>query len=532
MKRILALLIAALMLLGCSAFADEYADVDLTPYYEWADSLDTTGQNYDEHLTIQMASPYLVGDSEYYNNGDIVTRWFNQHFNMDWDLIDLSVENPDEKIRTMINSGDCPDVLRWFSFDITEISNYIDQGLFYRFPDDWRERWPNLAAMQDTVPAAAVLAERAEGTYTIFKAVYFSNMVSEHLVGHDAIHIRKDWAEAVGFELNDALSAKDLLEYARLVKEQDPGQVGDKLVPIALDTDYAGVMFLRYNYPVWNKIYKEDGQYKWGFADERTLECLKLYRQAYEEGLISPEFYVHSADDAKGMFTTTGVAGSWVNGGHVGYVVSVYQDIRDNLGDPDDKYATAAIIGNDGYYHDMQPGNFWGNTYFSADCPEEVFVRYMDMMEAGLSLEIREVFSNGFKGLNWDYDENGDKVVLKEIVPNTYPIHTFLSVCADDLAAAGGSVDPDYVKLTPVAQRNYDAKAEHYNPDCIIPIDFDQQGFSSDIHDQLTNINYGNMVINIVVSDEDVETLWKKAIEDNAYIVDPAIEELNEVFCK
>ena len=61
------------------------------------------------------------------------------------------------------------------------------------------------------------------------------------VVNHESVYLREDWANAVGFEIKDAYTASEIMEYARLVKEQDPGNVGTILrtadawnVPVAL----------------------------------------------------------------------------------------------------------------------------------------------------------------------------------------------------------------------------------------------------------------------------------------------------------
>ena len=46
------------------------------------------------------------------------------------------------------------------------------------------------------------------------------------VVNHESVYLREDWANAVGFEIKDAYTASEIMEYARLVKEQDPGNVG------------------------------------------------------------------------------------------------------------------------------------------------------------------------------------------------------------------------------------------------------------------------------------------------------------------
>ena len=48
-----------------------------------------------------------------------------------------------------------------WGFNYGELVDYAAQDAVYRFPDDWKERWPNVAASQECVPGAAVAEESA-----------------------------------------------------------------------------------------------------------------------------------------------------------------------------------------------------------------------------------------------------------------------------------------------------------------------------------------------------------------------------------
>ncbi|MFR9256263.1 MAG: hypothetical protein ACLVJ6_12610, partial [Merdibacter sp.] len=178
LKNLLALLLALLMALGgASALAAEkeevvYDEEDIALAKEYTDTLDTSGRTYDEHLVIELASEMLT-DGMDYNNGSVASQWFTEHFNYEFDIVAIPDSNANDKVRTMINSGDVPDVLRWNNFDINEITSYIDQGLFYRLPDDWEERWPNIAHAQSLVPVAEALEEKVDGTYGLFRVVMY-----------------------------------------------------------------------------------------------------------------------------------------------------------------------------------------------------------------------------------------------------------------------------------------------------------------------------------------------------------------------
>lgn len=187
---------------------------------------------YPDHMVFQVASTNINESVDY--NGDELSRYFEDKFNFEWDIISLPTENSEEKIRVWINAGNMPEVVIGGSYKSGEMMNYIDQELLYRFPDDWKERWPNAAKAFELTSLGDAVANQAGGTYIFPRAIFASNYPAEKVVPHYLAYLRKDWAEAVGFPLKDAYKTSELMEYARLIKEKDPGNVGSRLVPMAI----------------------------------------------------------------------------------------------------------------------------------------------------------------------------------------------------------------------------------------------------------------------------------------------------------
>ena len=540
LNRIIALaLAAALLVCGCALAAEKEKYVntpeEIAKAKEWADTLDP--RTYDTHITIELACQDLK-DNVDYQKGDVLGQWYTEHFNIDWDLVAIPTANANDKIRTMINSGEAPDVLRWNDFIVNEVTTYIDQELFYRFPDDWKQRWPHLAAMQAKVPAAAVLEQKMGGTYAILRATYYHYYPYDKIYNHHSAYLRRDWADAVGFPIKDAYTPSEIMEYARLIKEKDPGNVGDKLIPLTADTGNFLGLFIGSTYPRYCQVYRgTDGRYHWGFEDEETLKYLKLFKQAFDEGLISREFYTISNDDARNLYCISGISGGWIGAGSVPH--DVHQHFRDDLGLTDDNWHMAAIVGEDGFYHDNESSNMWGGTYFSGDIDPAVFERMMDIMDFAMSDEGLDLRCNGFQYCDWKYDEKGVRVPIFD--PEKYqsssrsetswPLYDLMAGCGDD---NGWNPDPVFKDSESTLWYRYakkiaDAKRAHEKEDSIIPTDWNIFGFSSDTQAMLTSINYSSLCANILTS-KDIEAAWKQAIAENRFIVDPALAELNEKF--
>ena len=126
-------------------------------------------------------------------------------------------------------------------------------------------------------------------------AVSYTHLV-DTLITHTGLWYRKDWVEQLGFEIKDCYTVNEIMEMMRAVRDEDPGNVGDSLIPMEIPTANLPEVFI---YP--NNVHARDnmqfyqdenGEYQWGPADESTLYGLQRWRQAYEEGLL-PVSYTH-----------------------------------------------------------------------------------------------------------------------------------------------------------------------------------------------------------------------------------------------
>lgn len=177
---------------------------------------------YDETRNISIAVLDNVTEEEWKND---YHQYFMDKFNIQWDYNYVEWGSWQEKLRVWINSGDLPDVSIW-DYNYTDAENYVNQGLLYRFPDDWKERWPNAAMAYEASPLNVELEERFGGTYVMLRPIFVYHAQTDPIVNQiGVIGIRKDWAQEVGFELKDAYTMEETLEYARLVKEKDPGNL-------------------------------------------------------------------------------------------------------------------------------------------------------------------------------------------------------------------------------------------------------------------------------------------------------------------
>ena len=493
------------------------------------------GSDYDKHLVISLAS-IQVNESTDYNNGDEFTKWWTKKFNFEWDITGLGWDVWSERLRVWINSGDMPDVCTW-DYNHGEALKYIEEGLIYRLPDDWKERWPHVAKAYNDTELGPALEEMVGGTYVLPKPVYSTLKPTEKVVPHTTAYIRKDWAKAVGFEIKDYYTITEILEFARLLKEQDPGNLGDALVPIAVRPDMALSFFMKSNSTyVDGGFYKgDDGKYLWGPASEDTLTGLKLYQKAFKDGYLDSEFYAYTGEEDNAQFYVTGTAGVTMFQGMAGAMQTTANKVKENLDlNYDDAIHTCFIIGEDGKYHTPEQINYWTAYIFSPDISQEKFERYMDMMDFACAPEQNVFIRMGFEGVDWKYDDNGELVSLLEDqlvsqkYPSVYPCYDAMYILANEFQL----IDPTYdKKFRDREVYMYKKKYEMGDEKTIPSIDWDVQMFSSPAKNKLS-YNWGSVYTELILADGDLEANWRSWIDSQKHLIDPVIEELNASFAQ
>ena len=484
----------------------------------------------DEKLTISFGALDNLTEEQW---GTEFHQFFMDKFNIEWDFNYIEWASWDEMMRVWINSGDLPDVSIW-NYNYTDAENYSKQGLLYKFPDDWKERWPNAAMAYEASPLNTQLEEKFGGTYVMLRPTYVYHAQTDPIVNQiGVIGIRKDWAEAVGFEIKDAYTVDEILEFARLVKEQDPGNLGSSLIPICFDPANALTCFVSSNSRhsrIETAFYKdENGEYQWGPADESVLETLKIYQQAYREGLLDPEFYLLNDND-KDKFYINGTVAVYHMGGVAEFRQTVDTEMRNNLRlNSDDVVHEAILLGNDEKYHNIILGsNYWSSLIFSPDISEENFERIMDLIDWTCTEEGQTICNMGIEGVDWEYQDGEAVSILPEdtsLLDKYGPRVESVYILEDDFAVVNPSIKEEYRnRMNGLAQLKLDHGEGKYDE-----IDWDQEFHVSRAKDRV-QFNYGEEYANLIVQEGDLETNWNSWVEDKMPLVQEYLDELNSTY--
>ncbi len=496
------------------------------------ESVETAEADYSEKMTISYAAVAMVEGVDY--NADELSQYFQDKFNIEWEPIALTWDNWAEKLRIWINSNDMPDFVMW-DFNYGDYVNYAEQGLIRQLPNGWKDRWPNMAEVYANTGIGDALEEKMGAAYMIPRVTYF-DMPTDPLVTHTNLWIRKDWAEDVGFEVKEKYSPTELMEFARLLQEADPVGNG-KTIPIDMNADSLATVFISPYNVNYGDFYKgEDGQYHWGAADESTLEGLKLYSQAYQEGLINPDFFALKNNEEISHYES-GISGiTWYQGFGRSLMLTSEKYETNSGGDADTDIAMAYLVADDGKYYSKEITNFWTASIFSPTMEDAKFERLMDLLEYSASDEGQELIRMGFEGKDYekdsegninilrDKDETGAYVSLDTVYPSLNPLYNNLSILPDNFSLSDPGLSQD-IRDT-VDSLFAGKQKDGCDQGTITPIDWDLYLFTSPNYEK-TKYNYGEEFAKLIVMDGDIETNWRAWVEEKMPQVQVVLDEIN-----
>ncbi|NIK76992.1 putative aldouronate transport system substrate-binding protein [Paenibacillus castaneae] len=472
-----------------------------------------------------------------YNKGDALAQYFSDKFNYEMDVASLNWDNWSERLRIWINSGDMPDVAV-YNYNHADAAAFVDQGMIKKFPDNWKTRWPNVAAVFDKTSIGPQMEHTFGGTYFIPRARFMNNLPGDPLPNHPSLFLRKDWAEAVGFPIKTTYTTSEVMEFAQKVKDQDPGKAGNKLIPIAENTTHAVDLFVARNSTHFNRFYMDtDGKYKWGGASEDTLKGLKLFSEAYRSGLLSQDFYTVKNEEHGSYFNVKGIAGATFFQAPTSALQQFYDDFQSNTGlDPYENLQMATVLGDDGNYHQYDLINYWGAIIFSPNIKDDVFERYMDILDYNATLAGNTILNMGIKDVDWTYESDGTTVKslydqAKEGKPlggtsGKYPSMGYLlgsTILFDDFAFDNPNSDK---RLRDLSKQLYTERTKVATPESFAKVNWDLFSFDSP-NFRRAQMDYYTEYANIVTQSGDIETNWNNWVNSKKSIIQPVLDELN-----
>ncbi|WP_274652107.1 ABC transporter substrate-binding protein [Paenibacillus humicola] len=493
-----------------------------------------------KHVSFTYASVQAI-DGVDYTKGDALAKYYSQKFNYDMKVSALNWDNWDQNLRIWINSGDMPDVAV-YNFNYPDAASFVEQGLLKKLPDDWKTRWPNVAAVYNETSLGPEMEKKFGGTYFLPRARFMHNLPGDPLPNHPSLYLRTDWAKAVGFPVKSAYTTSEIIQYGKLIKEKDPGHAGAKLIPLAEDTASAVDLFVGRNSTYYQGFYKDkDGKYKWGGASPDTLNGLKLLSEAYRSGVLSKNFYTVKNQEHGSYFNVNGTAGAVFTQAPTSNLQTYYDDFKTNTKlDPYQNIDMATVLGDDGHYHQTDLINYWGTVIFNPNLSDDVFDRYMDILDYNSTPEGDIITNMGLKDVDWTYDGSGKVKSLYDPVKEgkplggttgKYPSNGYLlgsMILFDDFAFDNPNYDQ---RVRDISKQLYADRVKMGTPDTFPKVDWDLYTYDSPAM-RRAQFDYDTEYANLVTMPGDIEANWQNWVKSKMPLIQPVLDELNAKLAK
>lgn len=229
-----------------------------------------------------------------------IFKYIEKYFNVNLDLEAVTADSAGERATQLLLSDDVYDLM-WLSLGNSDAIKYgVDSGELL----DWtpylnEETMPNAMKAKEAYPDAFAASIAPDGKQ--YSMPYIRGAVYDNNTGAFSatirVNINQDWLKAVGKEMPTTID--EFLDVARAFKEQDPGNVGEGLIPIIDNQnkikDY-----------IWNALgfYAATGGQTYGtaFSIKNGKVVLPAYtpeakifmetmKTMFDEGLVSRDYF-------------------------------------------------------------------------------------------------------------------------------------------------------------------------------------------------------------------------------------------------
>ena len=523
----LAFLLAGSLAAGCGqTTADPSSQASLDTASDGAEVSQAEAEDpFAEKIVFTASSVDVDANVSYFDEARY--KKLNEMFNFEIEFVPISWDTWAERDRIWINSGDMPDVMFW-DFNYNDYVKYTEQGVLKALPDDYAERYPNLASALGKTGVEETLKKVNDGKLYAIPNVTYQNLPTELPIDSYVAIYRKDWAQSIGFEVGETITMDELCELAAQMIEKDPGGNGTgKTIGI---TGPAGNLYHSFIRPFndnFDKIYNNGTEYVYGPFDDATLDGLLNMKEILSTGVIDPDFYTIKGHEYRDKFFA-GKAGIMLDGCSVSHYAVEYtgQFAEANPGmDPFECIAIAAVTDNDGIYHAQEVTNYWASSIFNADISDEKMDRILSIFDYIATEEGQYLVYLGVEGE--DYTKNGDAYEIKTDADGNTPTSQMKNyfwtkpILPDDWALHDPTIPEDKRNVVLDVFRAKEANMS------ISRMDYDYTFLSTPEKSNFT-VNSGDAMTQVLLSSGDLAQEWNKWIESVLPKVQPVLDEVNQ----
>lgn len=299
MKKALALLAAATLLVPMAAFADVPAFEDIqfsesapTGIYQDAASLDYSYDDLTEKYSVEILTTNY-GVQHKPKDDDPILQYLNNEFNLDLTLTAIPNEDIENTLSTRFAANDAPDVFvvdagtyRSLAFTLSDAGMLIDA----------KELYPYMPLHQQyTTQGMIDFSTNANGEIPFVTKYGIQD-------GIWAAAIRSDWLETLGMEM--PTTKEELLEYAVAVTTKDPDGNGQDdtyfMTGAGGGTNFGMLDNIFGTMAGSNQAYvDENGELSHPYFNGVRKEFLTFCKELYDLGVLAPDWYTIDWETAK-----------------------------------------------------------------------------------------------------------------------------------------------------------------------------------------------------------------------------------------
>lgn len=503
MKKLIALLVVAIMALSCmGAFAE-----------------------YDTPVSFTVCTTQTQAAGDY--SSDPLARYVQEKFNVNYEVWPIAFDSQDEKVRVWINSESMPTMTTWMNWGYSEYLDYVDQGLLGALPEGWEMDYPNLYKMIEASGIMDYLTVDGE-IYAIPHSVFANFCDIDTYTSHNMVFYRKDWANQLGYEFGDTATMSEFKAFLQECIEKDMSGTGATQGLVATK-DYLNNLFMNMTGIDYDGFVEEADHMEWGPNYQVVADQIGVMRQWYQDGVIHPDYYLLATTEANEYFNIGGCAAIYRDG-----VVGAYYECIDELkenGIENSEVAPVMLTADDGVLRTLECTNYWSITVFNPENDAETMARVLALTDWLCSAEGQIICQMGVPGVEWDYDAEGNPAYLEaaldengEVVSQwdrntSFRIWRQLGILSDDF----NFVSPFYpAEIQEQILNLYNVRAEGE----VIPYNFNYGFFASETKN-IYSVDILGAVTELVIGDADIATAWQQFIDNNSGMWKPLLDELN-----
>lgn len=384
-----------------------------------ADS-EETENSLDEFFEITYSSVINAGDE--YVDESYCENMIEEALNIELEVMKLD----DKTIDTMLATGQMADVL-WCN---KTPEFMLDQGLIRTIPIEMVEKYaPNAMAYYNEYPIVykGSLDPEDSESFTTLRGITVSSI--NYYLWND--YYRYDWIQKLGIDLGVEVEqiadrvyvAKDGIELSKFKEimdafvNQDPDGNGvNDTFGVTSQNLSQGPLFSGYGFHTG--VNNADGEAEMYYVLDEFKTYLKDFAQLYADGLVDPEIIQDNrklawdkvdAGKAGYWITSTNALASWAGGRPPLSLLEA---------DPEATILTTPGIKPDGgeVQGIMSSSPAYNYCYVNANVDDAKLARILQFLDATIyqpgDCDFRVSLNFGEKGVNWEYNEEGNVTVL------------------------------------------------------------------------------------------------------------------------